>query len=117
MIKGRKRFYFIPPLKEKVIYEKMGVIDLVDFHTPIFITEERILTGRLNGVLSVTVEKGDTISFPSHWPHEVHNLEPDSLSLTNSFLNPFYFQFMTELKTIMKKDISPVLSNFLTASR
>jgi hypothetical protein len=100
IIKGRKRFYFVPPSKQKIIYEHMGVSGQVDYFTPIFTTEERIQIGREYGVLSVTVEKGDTISFPSHWPHEVHNLEPDTLSLTNSFLNPFYFEFLPDLKSV-----------------
>jgi hypothetical protein len=38
----------------------------------------------------VDIVAGDLLYFPSHWYHEVHNLTPDSLGITNAVLNSFF---------------------------
>jgi oxalate decarboxylase/phosphoglucose isomerase-like protein (cupin superfamily) len=50
----------------------------------VFSSEAAILEGRRLGLVVLDIEAGDLIYFPSAWYHEVHNLSPGSVAITNA---------------------------------
>jgi len=77
MLEGKKRFYLIPPEAEEKLQHWLDI-------GPVFTSWERVAEGRALGMLVVDLEPGDLLYFPSFWLHEVHNITPDSKSITNA---------------------------------
>ena len=78
VLKGRKAFWFLPPgAASEAVAEKprFTSVDAVARHIPL-------------GLRRVELLPGDLLCFPGNWLHEVHNMEPDSMAVTNAVSFP-----------------------------
>jgi oxalate decarboxylase/phosphoglucose isomerase-like protein (cupin superfamily) len=51
---------------------------------PVFVSQEAVEAGKRKGMIVFDLAPGDLLYFPGHWFHEVHNLTPSSVAVTNA---------------------------------
>ena len=94
LFEGKKRWYFLPPASQ---------VPPEWFNAPhVFLSEANIAQGRRLGLVVLEIEAGDLLYFPGGWYHEVHNISPGSVAITNAMPWP-------EEKKSKKKDPKNVL--------
>jgi len=74
LLQGRKVFWFLPPGSKKISKDD----------PPVFISEEAVGKHLHLGLRMVELHPGDLLVFPGAWLHEVHNLEPNIVAITNA---------------------------------
>lgn len=89
LIEGRKRWYLLPPGSE---------VPSDWINAPhVFLSQENIAKGWKLGLVVLDIEAADLLCFPTDWYHEVHNLSPGSVAITNAVPMP-------EKEKVKKKD-------------
>jgi hypothetical protein len=80
LYEGRKRWYFLPP-DSQVPPEWINA-------PHVFLSEANIAQGRRLGLVVLEIEAGDLLYFPGGWYHEVHNISPGTVGITNAVAWP-----------------------------
>ena len=84
VLKGTKRFYLIPSSHRDEVEKNW--ID----RGPVFISQDKVDQARkmFEGFQEIVLNEGDLLVFPGFWYHEVHNLTPDTIAVTNGLAWP-----------------------------
>jgi oxalate decarboxylase/phosphoglucose isomerase-like protein (cupin superfamily) len=79
VLEGKKRFYLLPDSARIAERENSN---------PCFVSSLAVQVMNLKGLRVANLGPGDLLYFPGQYYHEVHNLTPSSLALTNSAIWP-----------------------------
>jgi oxalate decarboxylase/phosphoglucose isomerase-like protein (cupin superfamily) len=77
VLEGAKRFWFAPP---EAPFEEGA--------KPVFHSLTNMKKAIPYGIRVADVGVGDLLVFPGHWFHEVHNITPKTLAITNAVAWP-----------------------------